>query len=125
MQIDRMTPPTLGPVCCSAGGVEQVRARLVEPMIHDGWQVAVTATPTAAHWLQLNGEANQIEQDAAHADQPAWDQHIDALRRAGVHLVYGEDVWPLHCPRNAPGKKIPWHAIRDTIEQTVRPSARI
>lgn len=188
-----MTPPTLGLVCCSAGGVEQARTQLVEPMIRDGWRVAVTATPTAAHWLQLNGEADRIEQatgylfrsaprlptedsphppvdcyavvpatantvaklalgladnqaltqvceaigarrvpvivfpriNAAHAGQPAWQRHIDALRDAGVHLIYGEDVWPLHRPRSAPGKQVPWQTIRHTIEQAVRPSARV
>ncbi|WP_347233149.1 flavoprotein [Kribbella sp. VKM Ac-2569] len=54
--------------------------------------------------------------NAAHAGQPAWDDHITALIRAGVHLVYGEDVWPLHAPRSAPNKQIPWRAIRSAIE---------
>lgn len=53
--------------------------------------------------------------NAAHAAQPAWESHIDALHRAGVRLVYGEDVWPLHRPRGAPGKQIPWLAILDAI----------
>jgi Flavoprotein len=57
--------------------------------------------------------------NAAHAGQPAWDDHIAALRKAGVHLVYGEDVWPLHQPRSAPGKKLPWEAIRRAIEVSV------
>lgn len=58
--------------------------------------------------------------NAAHAGQPSWDDHIAALTKAGVHLVYGEDVWPLHTPRSAPGKQIPWQAIRQAIEHAAR-----
>lgn len=179
-----MRSRTLGLICSSAGGVEHVRERLVEPMIRDGWTVAVTATPTAATWLKTSGELDRIEAmtglpvrheprlpeepnphpavdcyavvpatanmvaklalgiadnqalttvceaigartlpvvvfprvNAAHAGQPAWDDHITALRKAGVHLVYGEEVWPLHRPRSAPSKKLPWEAIRRAIE---------
>jgi hypothetical protein len=57
--------------------------------------------------------------NAAHANQPAWDQHLDALRRAGVHLVYGEYVWPLHPPRSAPGRELPWPAIAEAIEEAM------
>ncbi|TCP57288.1 flavoprotein [Tamaricihabitans halophyticus] len=53
--------------------------------------------------------------NAAHANQPAWDGHIAALRDAGVHIVMGDDVWPLHTPRSAPGRELPWTAIIDTI----------
>jgi hypothetical protein len=49
--------------------------------------------------------------NVAHANQPAWEDHITALTRAGVHLVMGEDVWPLHKPRSAPGRELPWPAI--------------
>ncbi len=50
--------------------------------------------------------------NAAHARQPMWEHHIAALHKAGVHLVYGDDVWPLHEPRNAPpGKDLPWPAL--------------
>jgi len=154
-------------------------------MIADGWRVAVTATPTAAHWLRESGEASRIESatgyplrdtprlpsensphpevdchavvpatantvaklalgisdnqalttvneaigakhppvvvfpriNAAHAAHPAWDDHIAALVKAGVHLVYGDDVWPLHQPRSAPGRRLPWYAIRQEIEE--------
>lgn len=61
--------------------------------------------------------------NAAHARHPAWDSHIDALRRAGVHLVYGEDVWPLHEPRSAPGRELPWSAVLDAINTAV-PASR-
>jgi hypothetical protein len=175
---------TLGLVCASAGGVEQVRERLIEPMLEDGWTVAVTLTPTAATWLSATGELDKIQAatglpvrsaprlpaetsphpavdcyaavpatanmvaklalgiadnqaltqlceaiggrrppvvvfpriNAAHAGQPLWEHHIAALLGAGVHVVYGEDVWPLHTPRSAPNKELPWRAIRDTIE---------
>ncbi|HEY0691934.1 MAG TPA: flavoprotein [Kribbella sp.] len=58
--------------------------------------------------------------NAAHARQPSWGGHIAALQRAGVHLVMGEDVWPLHEPRSAPGKELPWAAIIDAIVSAVQ-----
>jgi phosphopantothenoylcysteine synthetase/decarboxylase len=51
--------------------------------------------------------------NAAHARHPAWTGHLQMLRAAGVHLVYGPDLWPLHEPRTAPGRPLPWAAIRD------------
>jgi hypothetical protein len=60
--------------------------------------------------------------NAAHARHPAWEDHIAALRRAGVHLVYGEDVWPLHEPRSAPGRELPWSAVLDVVNAVVRAS---
>lgn len=183
-----MSNPTLGLVCCSAGGVEQVREHLIEPLLREGWRVAVTLTPTTARWLRAIGEVDKIEGvtglpvrneprlpseesphppvscyavvpatantvaklalgiadnqaltqvceaigagqppviifprvNAAHAGQPAWEHHITALRKAGVVLIYGEDVWPLHVPRSAPGKPLPWTTIRATIEDSIR-----
>lgn len=54
--------------------------------------------------------------NAAHARQPMWEQHLAALRTAGVHLVYGEQVWPLHEPRQAPpGKDLPWPALLQAV----------
>lgn len=179
--IDR---PVIGLVGCSAGGVEEIRERLIEPMQSLGWRVVVTLTPTAATWLDAVGELTKIEDatgyvvphaprlpsdesphpkvdcyvvapatantvaklalgiadnqaltqvceavgghsvpvvvfprvNAAHAGQPAWDNHIAGLRRAGAYLVYGEDVWPLHRPRSAPGRQLPWQAIIDTTK---------
>jgi hypothetical protein len=57
--------------------------------------------------------------NAAHARQPAWASHLLALRSASVHLVYGEDVWPLHEPRSEPGRGLPWPAILDAIEAAI------
>lgn len=54
--------------------------------------------------------------NAAHARQPAWKRHLEALRSVGVDLVYGEDVWPLYEPRKGPpGRALPWTQIRDRI----------
>jgi phosphopantothenoylcysteine synthetase/decarboxylase len=179
--------PVLGLICCSAGGLESVRAALVEPLIDKGWRVAVTLTPTAATWLQANGELAALESvtglpvrsaprlpgearphpmvdgyavvpasantvakmalglgdnqaltqlcesigneltpivvfprvNAAHARQPAWANHVEALRGAGVQLVYGPEVWPLHEPRSEPGRDLPWSAILDAIEAAI------
>jgi Flavoprotein len=183
------TMRTLHVVGSAAGGLEDIRTRLVQPAQSRGWQVAVTVTPTAATWLQATGELAELERvtgfpvrhqprlpseasphpnpdciavvpasantvaklalglsdnqaltstcealglgavpivvfpriNAAHARQPAWPSHIEALRRAGVHLVMGEDVWPLHEPRSAPGKTLPWAAILDVIETATPP----
>lgn len=53
--------------------------------------------------------------NAAHARHPAWEGHIEALRRAGVELVHGPDVWPLHEPRQEPTREPPWTAILDRL----------
>ncbi|NDL60192.1 flavoprotein [Phytoactinopolyspora mesophila] len=55
--------------------------------------------------------------NAAHAAQPAWSGHLEALRQCDVRLVYGEDVWPLHPPRTSPGRKLPWQALRAVIAE--------
>jgi hypothetical protein len=60
--------------------------------------------------------------NAAHARHPAWDGHVAALRRAGVHLVYGDDVWPLHEPRSAPDRDLPWTAILDAVRAAITPA---
>jgi hypothetical protein len=182
-----VTARVLGLVCAAAGGVEDVRPRLIEPMLHDGWTIAVTTTPTAATWLQASDELERIEAvtglpvrylprlpqeesphpavdcyavvpatanlvaklalgiadnqaltqlceaigaggppvvvfprvNAAHAGQPTWDRHIAHLTKAGVHLIYGANVWPLHQPRSAPNRQLPWEAIREAIERSV------
>jgi hypothetical protein len=175
--------PFVGLVCSAVGGVEEIREGFVLPAINRGWRVGVTLTPTAAGWLEANGELPKLEEvtglevrwqsrlpweesphppahcwaavpvsantvaklalgiadnqaltqlceaiggrdtpvvvfprvNAAHAGQPAWQGHLDGLRGAGVRLVYGEDVWPLHRPRSAPSRQLPWSAILDTV----------
>lgn len=59
--------------------------------------------------------------NAAHARHPAWQGHVDALRAGGVHLVYGQDVWPLYEPREAPAEReLPWAAVLDAVEEATR-----
>lgn len=174
----------LGLIGCAAGGLEEVRTQLIEPMQGDGWTVAVTFTPTAATWLRASGEFDKIEAvtglpvrveprlpnetsphpkvdvyavvpatanmvakmalgiadnqalttvcealgnrrapvvifpriNAAHAAQPAWESHLTALRSVGAHLIYGDDVWPLHAPRSQPARPLPWQQIRIAIQ---------
>lgn len=55
--------------------------------------------------------------NAAHARQPAWDSHVEALRSAGVHLLMG--YLPLHEPRSAPDEDLPWQQILDAVEALV------
>lgn len=173
----------LGLIGCAAGGLEEVRTQLIEPMQGDGWTVAVTLTPTAATWLRASGEFDKIEAltglpmrveprlpsemsphppvdvyavvpatanmiaklalgiadnqalttvceaignrrppvvifpriNAAHVAQPAWESHLSALRSAGAHLAYGDDVWSLHAPGSAPGRPLPWADIASAI----------
>lgn len=58
--------------------------------------------------------------NAAHARHPAWKQHVAALESAGVHVVQGNDVWPLYEPREgAGGRSLPWEAILNTAENVV------
>lgn len=177
--------PALGLLLSAAGGVEQVRTGLVEPAMEAGWTVAITATPTAATWLEDVGELDKLGQltgyevrvyprmpreasphpaidvyglipassntvaklalgiadnqlltaacealggqqvpivvfprvNAAHARQPMWDSHIDALRKAGAYLAYGNHVWPLHEPRSSAGKALPWDTLLGLVNQ--------
>ncbi|HEY3749753.1 MAG TPA: flavoprotein [Pseudonocardiaceae bacterium] len=42
-------------------GVEsRLRTELAEPAIARGWRLAVTLTPTAAHWLDVTGELDRL-----------------------------------------------------------------
>jgi hypothetical protein len=54
--------------------------------------------------------------NAAHARHPAWQHHIAQLASAEVHLVHGDDVWPLHEPRSAPADRaLPWPHIMEVL----------
>lgn len=174
----------VGIVASGAGGVEQLRERLVVPLLDRGFQVPIVLTPTAAEWLRASGEdealarmtglpvrsqprlptepsphprpdvlvaapatANTVAKlalgiadnqaltvlcenvattpmvvfprvNAGHARQPAWELHLEALRRVGVRLIYGDDVWPLREPRAAaPGRALPWETVIKTVEE--------
>ncbi|MFI1394668.1 flavoprotein [Streptomyces sp. NPDC020681] len=63
--------------------------------------------------------------NAAHARHPAWERHIESLRKAGVELIYGPEVWPLHEPREGPPvRELPWAAVMDSIQRTTTHLAR-
>ena len=53
---------------------------------------------------------------AAHARQPAWNDHLDRLRSVGVDLVYGEHVWPLAEPRTRAARELHRGAILSAIK---------
>jgi Flavoprotein len=128
-EIDRLTAATGIPV--------RIRPRLPgEPSPHPKADVIVAA-PASANTiakLALGIADNQAmtvlcesvgstpvvvfpRVNAAHARHPAWRHHLEALRRAGVQLVYGEDVWRLYEPREAPAdRELPWQAILNAIE---------
>ena len=56
--------------------------------------------------------------NAAHAEHPAWPSHMASLRTAGVNLIEGPDVWPLHPPRQMPpDQALPWKAIFDAAHR--------
>ena len=54
--------------------------------------------------------------NAAHARQPAWSSHLDALRSAGVELIYGDHVWPA---RTAGPRELPWGEILSAVKRYV------
>ncbi|MPZ95594.1 MAG: flavoprotein [Propionibacteriales bacterium] len=176
----------VGVVGCAAGGVEQLRAHLVEPLVARGHRVAVTLTPSAATWLREVGEVDRLAEltglpvrseprmpsearphpkidvfvlapatantvaklamgiadnqalstlceglgttpmvvfpriNAAHARHPSWDGHVEKLRKVGVRLAYGEDVWPLYEPREAPSDRpLPWSQIVAIVDRVL------
>jgi phosphopantothenoylcysteine synthetase/decarboxylase len=51
----------IGVVASSAGGLDELRTGLVEPLVGKGHRVAVTLTPTAARWLDQIGEISRLE----------------------------------------------------------------
>lgn len=51
----------VGVVASSAGGVEQLRVGLVEPLVALGHTVPVTLTPTAGRWLERVGEIGKLK----------------------------------------------------------------
>jgi phosphopantothenoylcysteine synthetase/decarboxylase len=55
----------------------------------------------------------------AHARQPAWNDHHDRLRSAGVDLVYGEHVSPLAEARAAGPRELPSAAILSALKQHI------
>ncbi len=52
---------TIAVIAAGAGGVETIRAGLVEPLLMAGHTVAVTLTPTAGVWLTEIGEHERLE----------------------------------------------------------------
>ncbi|AKU15590.1 flavoprotein [Luteipulveratus mongoliensis] len=52
----------LGVVASSTGGVETLRAGLVEPAMARGWRVGITLTPNAGRWLRASGEVDRLEE---------------------------------------------------------------
>ncbi|WP_433871582.1 flavoprotein [Saccharopolyspora sp. CA-218241] len=57
--------------------------------------------------------------NAAHVGHPAWQSHLAALRRAGVRLLLGDEFWPLHPPRSAPVRDLPWRKILGVLDDLV------
>ena len=53
--------PVVGVVGSAAGGVEDLRNELVEPLAKRGCTVAVTLTPDAYGWLSQAGEIEELE----------------------------------------------------------------
>ncbi len=59
--------------------------------------------------------------NAAHTRHPAWEDNVARLRRAGVRLIDGPQVWPLYEPRQGPPDRLlPWGHIVGVVEDTLR-----
>jgi hypothetical protein len=54
----------------AAGGGEDVRERLVEPLLAEGWSVAITLTPTVATWLAELGADERLADIGCYAVVP-------------------------------------------------------
>jgi hypothetical protein len=58
-----VTDPLLCLVASGGYGVERrLRPELAEPAIQHGWRLAITLTPTAAHWLDVTGELARLRE---------------------------------------------------------------
>ena len=76
------------------------------PLLEEGWTVAVTLTQTATEWLARTGKVAELERATGlpvrwPTRPPAEERphpRRQVRRRAGVHLVYRNDAWPLHAP---------------------------
>lgn len=56
--------------------------------------------------------------NAAHARHPMWRTNVATLAAAGVHVIQGDDVWPLHEPRAAPPQRsLPWAHILELVAE--------
>ncbi|SER53576.1 flavoprotein [Actinokineospora terrae] len=52
----------LGLVAAAGGGLEQrLRRELAEPAVARGWDLAITFTPTAGHWMAEAGETARLQ----------------------------------------------------------------
>jgi flavoprotein len=53
----------LGLVASSCGGLDtRFRTEIAEPAARRGWRLAITLTPTAAHWLSSAGEVGRLRE---------------------------------------------------------------
>jgi hypothetical protein len=56
----------------------------------------------------------------AHAAHPAFARSIHELRSWGVHVLFGDDVYPLHEPGTGSQhlSEYPWHLTLATLDNT-------
>jgi phosphopantothenoylcysteine synthetase/decarboxylase len=54
--------------------------------------------------------------NAAHARHPAWRNHAHRLRSV-AEFIEGPDIWPLHEPRSATPRPLPWHVLVNRAQQ--------
>ena len=92
---------------CAAGGVEDIREALVEPLIERGRRVAVTVTPTAARWLDATGEIERLERVTGLPVRS--ELRLPAEERPHPPV----DVFVV-----AP---VPWSAIIEAVERALKP----
>lgn len=54
--------------------------------------------------------------NAAQAEHPALRPSIERLRASNVTVLFGDDVLPLHPPREGGGRPFPWHLTLAALE---------
>lgn len=77
----------VGLVGSAAGGLEEIRPGLVEPLLSRGFDVTVTLTPAAAAWLTADGEVEKLADLTGH--RVRWEPRLPG--EASSHPK--SDIW--------------------------------
>jgi hypothetical protein len=62
--------------------------------------------------------------NAAQAEHPALGESVQRLRSLGVGVLFGDDVLPLHRPRQGKSHQFPWHLVLPALKESAGPQTR-